>query len=487
MVTPTFDQLASTSVNFHTTYCQTPLCTPSRICLLTGLSPMHSGGWDNGSEIAPNRPTMASSFREAGYSTCLVGKMHLGGNHQFVGFERRPYGDLTGHAGHQPDPIHMKHRGGMAMRSRTQDAGITTIPESLLQEQVINRESIAFLREHRHRQPQQPWFLCASYSRPHFPLTSPRRHFDRYWPDGVTPPKVGRTGDTADHPMTRGMAKGFQTEAIGPHELIKARAGYFANVSYLDEIIGDLLATLQRDGLLENTIVVYASDHGELMGEHGMWWKNSWHEGSARVPWMVQLPEHRSGQLPARRIETAVSLADLYPTLCGLAGITPPDDLDGVDLTATLRGQAPAPARPIFCVNPLPRWGAGTEHAIVRDGRYKYVHFRSVEPDLMFDLEADPLEQRNLLAATDQPHDVHANAARLKSMLVAWWDFDAAELKHKEDAARSAPRRLPNAHGTNYYHMPDGRIVASDTPLYEPALGLENPAEMIADWPHPSA
>ncbi len=481
--TPNFDALAAGAVNFHTTYCQTPLCTPSRICLLAGLSPMGSDGWDNGSEIAPDRPTVASTLRQAGYSTCLVGKMHLGGNRQFAGFEHRPYGDLTGHAGHQPDPLALGRKGGMAIRSRTADAGVTTIPESLLQEQVVNRESIAFLREQRHRRPGQPWFLCASYSRPHFPLTSPRRHFDRYWPRGVTPPKVGRTGDTADHPMTQGMAASFQTEAIDQAETIKARAAYFANVSYLDEIVGDLLATLQRDGLLENTIVVYTSDHGELMGEHGLWGKNSWHEGSARVPWMVQLPEHRAGRLPAKRIDTPVSLADHYPTLCGLAGVTAPGDLDGLDLASVVRGRADAPRRPIFCVNPTPRWGKGTEHVLVRDGRYKYVRFRHVKPDLMFDLQSDPLEQRNLLTAGDTPRQVQDEADRLQAEVTAWWDFDAAETKRAAVGHRSAEHRLPNVHGTNAYHMPDGRIVAADTPLYEPALALENPAGAIADWP----
>jgi arylsulfatase A-like enzyme len=149
--TPTLDRLTAQATVFHQTYCQVALCTPSRICLLTGLSPMRSGGWTIGSYLKPGNQTLPQAFAAAGYATYLVGKMHLGGNRQFVGFQHRPYGDLTGNHGHQLEPLAEKHVDlQFALYGWIRRAGVTEIPESQLQEQVVARETIAFLREHRH-------------------------------------------------------------------------------------------------------------------------------------------------------------------------------------------------------------------------------------------------------------------------------------------------------------------------------------------------
>lgn len=485
--TPTFDRLAASGTVYEQTYCQVSLCTPSRLCMLTGHDPRQSGGWHNNMMINPDRPTIASTLSEAGYTTALIGKMHLGGNRQFAGFQHRPYGDLTGRTGHQGNPKLTPNNPpytGMAMRSRTVDACESTIPQSLLQEQVVATETIAFLRDHQHASPDKPWFVCASVSRPHFPLQAPKRFFDRYWPHGVTKPKVGREGDTAQHPMTQGMAKTFRTEEIDRDEMLKARAGYFACVDYLDEMIGDMLATLERDGLLDNTVIIYTSDHGELMGEHGMWWKNSWHEGATRVPWIIQTPEHRRGQTPRAALQQPVSLADLYPTICGFAGVTPPSDLPGADLSPCVADGSEPAERAIMSTNPIPRWGKGTEHIIIRKGRYKYVRFRGEMTNLLFDLEADPFEQRNLV---DAP--AHADAAsELAAIAQQQWDFDEAARLHEQWAKVSHDNDLKLAttgptHSGNLYHLPDGRLVNAEDPLYAPTMPIEDPASAIADWP----
>jgi choline-sulfatase len=477
--TPAFDSLAASATVFEQTYCQVPLCTPSRICLLTGRETHRCGAWDNQSVLKPGIPTLPGAFAEAGYETCLIGKMHLGGDRQFCGFQHRPYGDLTGKAGHQADPLSSERRHLDNMRGRTANAGITEIPESLLQEQDVAGETISFLREHRHARPDRPWFLCASFSRPHFPLTAPRRHFERYWPEGVTPPKVGREGDTTEHPMTVGMAKHFKTEAIGVEETMRARAAYFACVDYLDEVIGDLLATLERDGLLENTIVVYTSDHGELAGEHGLWWKQSWHEASARVPWFIQLPEQRAGRSSPGSITAPVSLADLFPTLCGLAGVSAPDDLDGADLSKSVHSGTEPDRGPVFSDKLLPNWGAGTEFRMVREGRYKYVGFRDA-PELLFDLDADPLEQKNLAAGNEESEAL----IHLRRTVARTMDFDAAEAERLRDKEESEEYLLKIPRGTgNAYLLPDGRLISAETTLYHPEVLAEDPSEAFADQP----
>lgn len=469
--TPALDSLIERGAYLPTSYCSMPLCTPSRISMLCGRHSHRCGAWGNGSVLPPDIPTFASHLGSQGYATATIGKMHLGGALQHAGFQARPYGDFGGPCGHQYDPLDLHDRRevrpGMEMRSRTLDVGVSQIPESMLQEQMVVRESIAYLREQRHARPDQPYLLYASFSRPHFPLTAPRRFFERYYPQGVTPPWVGQTGDTVDHPMTRGAVRGFRTDEISAPEMMKARAAYFACVDLLDEIIGDFLAVLERDGLLDNTIIVYTTDHGELAGEHGLFWKNTWHEAACRVPLIFSLPEQRRGDLPAREIPLPASLADIFPTLCGLTGSPLIDGLDGIDLSPAIRGNAcPAlESRPGVITEALPpRWGAGTGFRMIRSPRYKYIAFRGCE-DLAFDLENDPDEQRNLLAGGDIPEDLEP----LRTALFDNFDFDAV------DRFREADRALKQKHPSrvtpqtpNQILRGDGKLVEADQPLYQP-------------------
>ncbi|MEW6667699.1 MAG: sulfatase-like hydrolase/transferase [Thermodesulfobacteriota bacterium] len=482
--TPTLDRLAGQGTRFTDAYCQMPLCTPSRMCMLTGLEARRCGAWWNDSVLRPELQTLPGVLASAGYATCLVGKMHLGGSLQFAGFQHRPYGDLTGDAGHQWEPLGSPEVGHYEMRFRTAQAGVTEIPESLLQERVVSEETVSFIREHAHAQRDKPWFLCASFSRPHFPLTTPARHYRRYWPRGVTRPRVGAGGDAYQHAMSVGMRKGFRVSEISDEEMMHARACYFANVTFLDEILGDMLARLDCDGLLDNTIIVYTSDHGEMVGEHGVWWKQGWYEGCARVPLIVSLPEQRRGTRSARVVRTPVGLIDLFPSLCSLAGADAPKDLDGYDLSQSVKGTAGAPERMVFCDNLMPRWGQGTEFRAIRWRNYKYVHFRSAPP-LLFDLAADPGEQRNL--ASDLPGPSAEALKFLAGAATDTMDFDAAERQRLERDGELKQRYAlpgPKARG-NLYLMPSGRLVEADGVLQSPTVVSEAPAEFFADWPGP--
>jgi choline-sulfatase len=484
--TPTFDRLAARGTVFSTAYCQMPLCTPSRIAMLTGKEVRKSGAWTNNSVLRPELATIPSVLRDSGYTTCLVGKMHLGGTQQFVGFEHRPYGDLTGKCGHQWEPIDDKHR--LGMRTRTAHVGVTGIPESLLQDQVVCHETVAFLREHQQASPDKPWFLCASFSRPHFPLTTPKRWIDRYWPDGVTRPRVPATGDAYDHPMSVGMREGFKADAIADEEMMRARAAYFACVSYLDEVLGDLFQRLESSGLLDNTVIIYTTDHGEMAGEHGVWWKNGWYEACTRVPLIVSTPGQRRGDAPARHCSTPVSLADLFPTIASIADADTPDDLDGVDLSPVLDGSREAPDRPIYCDALTPRWGAGTEFRSIRQGRFKYVAFRDAPP-LAFDVVADPGEQRNLLQH-DMDAETRAAVDALARHAAESIDFDAAGRERAErdgELGKTYAQDLP-AGTANLYVLPDGRVVSAETPIYEPQVVADSPTAAFGkDWQRQNA
>lgn len=469
--TPALDGLVERGVHFDAAYCQMPLCTPSRISMLTGRHSHRCGAWSNGSIVPPGLPTFGSHLREHGYATATVGKMHIGGSRQMAGFGDRPYGDFGGPCAHQLDPLSkLDAEGGpgMGMRSRTVDAGVSDIPEAYLQENVVARTAVAWAREQEHTHPNQPWLLYTSFSRPHFPLTAPRRHIDRYYPEGVTEPRVLRSGDSADHPMTKGMVKGFQTEAIEAEEGKRARAAYFACVDFLDEMLGDFFATMANAGLLDNTVIIYTSDHGEMAGEHGLWWKNSWHESASRVPLIISTPEHRAGKVSPREVTAPVSLADLFPTMCDLAGIPHPEGLDGVSLASALSGEDHVDDRPgVITENISPRWGEGTEFRMIRSERYKYVAFRGCD-DLAFDMQADPDEQVNLVGDPDHAAALDA----LRDHLFDGFDFDASEEERRRQTAdlkeRFPARFKPTT--PNQILLGDGRLVEADTPLYDPVV-----------------
>ena len=477
--TPTLDRLIAAGTYFTDAYCQMPLCTPSRLCMLTGREVRAAGAWHNGSVIRPEVATLPGTLADAGYETCLVGKMHLGGSRQFAGFHHRPYGDLTGETGHQWEPLADEAR--HSMRYRTSRAGVTEIPESLIQDEVVAHETVSFVREHEAAQPDRPWFVCASFSRPHFPITAPKRCVDRYRRQGITRPYVPATGDAFNHPMSVGMRRGFQAAEVDDDEMMSARRAYFAAVTYLDEVIGDLLLRLEADGSLENTVIVYTTDHGELAGEHGVWWKNGWYEGCTRVPLIVSLPEDRRGGR-GRLESTPVGLIDLFPTLCSLASAEQPDGLDGVDLSPALFGSA-APDRPVVCDVLNPRWGDGMEFRMVRHGRFKYVGFRDAPP-LLFDLDSDPLEQRNLIGASGAAGEAQE---RLSAYVRETMDFDEAE---RERTERDGPLRetyahdLPSLTAGNAYTLPDGRVISADEIIYDPRVLAESVHAAFSDAPH---
>lgn len=488
--TPTMDALAESGTYFESAYCPVPICTPSRQCMLTGQEQENARAWGLSSVLRPNRRTLPETFSETGYETCLVGKMHFQGTRQFNGFDHRPYGDITGHGiqqpSHQPDPIDphdldtQPRRQAIDIGTRIPNAGVTQIPESQLQERIVSRETISWLREHRHENPDRPWFACASFSRPHFPLTAPRRHFERYWPDDVPEPRSER-GDSASHPFTRAKIEATEADAFDGAELRRARAAYLAAVEYLDEVLGDLLATLEDDGFLEDTIVIYVSDHGDMMGEHGLWWKQTWREDSARVPWVIETPTQRDGDGESADVAAPVNLVDLFPTLCGLTDVAAPGDVDGYDLSETVESGTEPDRGPVFTDNFSPPYGEWSAYRMARDGRYKYVRFRDA-PELLFDLVADPAERRNL--APDPDGEAATALAELRELVDDTTDFDRIAAERARDRETRAEYALPIPPGTgNAYLMPDGRLIDAATPLYKPDVLASRPETVFEDWP----
>ncbi len=495
VATPALDRLAAQSTVFTDCYCAAPLCVPSRISMLTGLEAQRSGAWDNDAYMDPALDTMPKALGKAGYATCLVGKMHFRGTTQFHGFEHRPYGDILGNVSHQyehfiplgpDDPVYggdSDHPAttGDFVDVRTRDAGATRIPESQIVDQIIAEESLAWLREFEAKSPDQPWFLTASFSRPHFPLTAPKRFIDRYRPEAISEPFAPAEGDTFDHPVSAVIREGFNVGRIDREEMMRARAAYFANVAYFDEIIGDFLLRLEASGFLDDTIIVYASDHGEMAGELGTWWKSGWYEGCTRVPLFISTPAQRKRRQPSMRTDRPVSLLDLKPTFSALAG-APIGNSSGVDLSATvLKGDQP-PERLVYCDHLNDRWGPGTAFRMLRKERYKLTHFQNYPP-LFIDLADDPTEQHNIFEKAE------GEVANIRDDLMRYIEVTIDYDKLLEQASQSQKNlkeqyRLESArYLPNQYMLSSGRIIEADTCLYQQKVITDDPATFFADWP----
>lgn len=460
--TPHLDRLAERGVRFRAAYCSSPLCVPSRISLWTGKYPHRCSAYDNRSVLFSEHLTLPAWLAQHGYATAAVGKMHFRGREQMHGFQFRPYGDLveSRFPGHQPDPPETADgRWNDHTVGRFPFAGPTSIPESLLIDSVVTRESLAWILEFTDAHPDRPWFFCASYARPHFPLTAPGRYFRKYLRRNPPLPPRPAGYPQALHPHDRFLVEEFHLMEFPPEVQQRALAAYYACVEFVDACIGELLQCLAQAGCLENTYIIYTSDHGEMAGEHGLWWKRTYYEASAGVPLLVagpDLPQGGETSLP-------VELVDLFPTLCQWAGIETPEGLDGETLLPLLQGRpAQRHKRRAFCE----LLGGKPEYRfrMVRDERWKVVDFPHAPPRL-FDLLHDPNEEHDL--ATNPPPE--APLQEMLALLRQGGTWEELARRHEADRQR-AGTFTPLSRGAVQYRLPDGRIIEADAPLYEGGL-----------------
>ena len=459
--TPALDGIAERGVVFESAFCQSPVCTPSRMSFLTGKLVSDLSCWNNHWVLFPEHETIAQRFNRAGYETCLVGKMHYGGADQRHGFTHRPYGDLKHALGHQPDPIAMFPNSGGVIH-----ACASEIPESLQQENVVTLEGAAFVHEHLANQPDKPWFLCASYCKPHAPLAVPGRYLKRYL--GRVPSVcLEDDDDAARHAYPSRQRDNYGLTDLSQDIVDRARAAYWGAVDFLDDCIGALLWRLDQAGALENTIIAYISDHGDLIGHHGLWWKANYYEEAIRVPFLLAGPGVPAG---GRRRELA-ALTDLYPTLCALCDIEQPEGIEGVDQTPLFAERAEAPPRDHVTseyfgigvlTQPYRDGSHGSSMRLRRTERYKYVNTID-EGDLLFDLEADPREFHNV-AGEPEVADVQA---ALSAALCEGFDWQEALSRIERDRERAKPLLSGLKPTTpNQYLLPDGRMFDAEGDLY---------------------
>ncbi len=301
---PHLDALARGGVVFDSAYCNSPLCAPSRFSLLSGQLPSRIGAWDNAADFPADIPTYAHYLRAQGYRTALSGKMHFCGPDQLHGYEERLTSDIYpadyGWAVNwdQPDVRASWYHN---MSSVLQAGPCVRSNQLDFDEEVVFKAN-QYLFDHVRNTPQQPFCLTVSMTHPHDPYTIPAEFWNLY--DGVEIPMPAVPIDQSrQDPHSERILKVIDLWGkTMPQEAVRrARRAYFGACSYIDANIGKLLKTLADCGLQDDTIVVFSGDHGDMLGERGLWYKMHWFEASARVPMVVHAPG-RLAAGPGRRV-----------------------------------------------------------------------------------------------------------------------------------------------------------------------------------------
>lgn len=380
--TPNLDALAAQGVRFDQTYCGAPLCVPSRMTFLTSRDCSTIEVWSNTCTLRSDIPTFAHTLGCAGYETVLCGRMHFEGPDQLHGFEKRIAGDFTRNI---PGCSGVTLAGLPAGTGQGRKAVATAGPaQTSIQayDEAVTNAACDFIAG---RQPgDRPWCMVVGYYLPHSPFFCSQELFDEYY-DRVTIPEIPQHELDNRHPAIRDwLAKRQLTEPLSEQQIRNARAAYYGMVTQLDHNAGRVLDCLKSSSHDADTLRIYLSDHGEMAGEHGMWWKSNFYEASARVPMIWTWP----GQLPAgitRR--ELVSLLDVGPTLGEFAGYDGPHATDGHSLMPLLKNPtATDPTRPDAVTAEM----VGSK--MIRSGPWKLIAYHGYPEPQLFNLELDPEE-----------------------------------------------------------------------------------------------
>jgi choline-sulfatase len=468
---PNLTALSEQGVTFEAAYCASPLCAPSRSAMLAGRRVSAIGVFDNAAELPASVPTLAHHLRAAGYRTSLVGKMHFVGPDQLHGFERRLTTDVYPAAldwtpdwtRDVADRLPWYHSMESVLTpARTVASLQTDYDDEVAFQAVRHVHDLARAGDDR------PFLLVVSFTNPHDPWEIAPRFWDLYDPAEIDPPAVPKLALERADPHSRRLRAlcGIDDVHLTEEQIRRARHGYYAAISYVDERIGEVLGALADTGLRDDTTIAFTADHGEFLGERGLWYKMSLLDASARVPLVVCAPELGA----ARRVEQPVSLLDVVPTLLELSGrgVDPPTDagLDGERLAGLLSGQPGATRGPV--ISEYHAEGVNAPAAMIRDGRYKLIVCPG-DPDQLYDLHEDPRELTNLAERPGQERIVSA----LRDALAARLDLPAidARVRASQRERRLVARALAQGEVAAWDYQPyvdaSMQYVRSREDLYE--------------------
>ncbi|KAL8820077.1 MAG: hypothetical protein Q9223_001629 [Gallowayella weberi] len=419
--TPHIDALAAKSAVFSSAYCASPLCAPSRSSLVTGQLPTKIAAWDNASPLGCEVPTYAHYLRREGYETVLAGKMHFIGE-QLHGFEDRLTSDIyPGDFGwsvnwDEPDRrLEWYHNASSILQ-----AGPCVRSNQLDFDEEVMFKSTRYLYSAARRKPSdRPFCLTVSLTHPHDPYTIHKKYWDRYENEDIPLPEVAIPDEEQDpHSLRLLHVEGLKDEKPPDEAILRARRAYFGAVSYVDDNVGRLLEVLEECGMDKDTIVIFSADHGDMLGERGLWYKMSWFEGSSRVPLLVSYPP----RFAPKTIPHNVSSMDILPTLVDLVGgsIDPRLPLDGTSLLPYIESSEKTEPADDTVYGEYAGEGTIAPLMMIRRGPWKFVTC-PVDPPQLYNLATDPKELVNL--ATTQDAGVQEVFEKFVREASKRWDF----------------------------------------------------------------
>ena len=394
---PALQRLADGGAQFTSMYSNSPLCAPARFAMMSGQINSRIGAYDNASEFAASIPTFAHHLRTAGYQTCLAGKMHFVGPDQLHGFEERLTTDIYpadfGWTPNWDDP-----EGRVDWWFHNMDsvvhAGVAETTNQLDYDDEVGYRTVRKLRDLARSTDDRPWMLTASFTHPHDPYAMRQTYWDRYDHDDIDLPRVGPlpSGQLDPHSRRlRNVSAMDRTEVTEAH-IRNARHAYYASIAYVDDWVGKIIDTLKACRMADNTVVIFTADHGDMLGERGLWYKMNFFEGACRIPLIVAGP----GIAPTVATDV-VSLLDVMPTVLDIAGADVPELADGTSLLPLLGGDRD-PERTVY--GEYLGEGAIAPILMIRRGSLKYVYC-DADPPQLYDLAADPDELVNLCTLTE--------------------------------------------------------------------------------------
>ena len=425
---PNLKKLAARSTRFKNAYTASPLCAPGRAAFMSGQLPSDTGVYDNAAEFISSIPTYAHHLRRAGYQTCLSGKMHFVGPDQMHGFEERLTTDIyPADFGWTPDYRKPGERIDWwyhNMGSVT-GSGVAEISNQMEYDDEVAYHATRKVYDYARSKDERPWCMTVSFTHPHDPYVARKKYWDLYEDCEYLLPTVPAM-DYEDHDTHSKRifdANDWRSFNISEDDIKRSRRAYFANISYLDDKIGEVMEAVEATR--QETIIMFVSDHGDMLGERGLWFKMSFFEGSARVPMMICAPDMEPGL-----ITTPVSNIDVCPTLCDLAGV----DMSEVEPWTT--GQSVKPmGQGVERTEPVAiEYAAEASYSpmvSLRYGKWKYNRCK-LDADQLFDLDKDPHELTNLAEVAEH----QGTLTQLRAKSEARWDLDKFDADVRASQAR---------------------------------------------------
>lgn len=372
--TPTLDALAATGVRFTAAYCQNPICVPSRVALVSGRMASHLATFGNtANQKYQGITTLADAFVQAGYQAAWFGKTHWGDPR----FPETGGGAMNKKAAKQEAADESASR-------LPQDSQVINLPVEKNAEHLTADEALEFLEANKDRK----FFLGVSFVRPHFPFTIQQKYYDLYQ-GKVSPPRASPRLIAELPALSKSEREKYHHADATEEDVMRTKAMYYGMVTFVDEEFGRIVRRLEQLGLRDQTLIVYTADHGEMLGDRGIWYKNSFYDGSASIPFIWSLPS----ALPRGRVVTTPAMnIDIFPTLIELCHLAPVAGLEGSSLLPVLTGADDGRNRTALSEN----YRGNFAGRMIRTAQWKYFFYTGGE-EYLYDLIADPWEETNVI------------------------------------------------------------------------------------------